>query len=130
MSHVVLAHEHDVDQHVYRLIIGIPVYEDQPAFEDYPVFTDVPVDPEDPEAGTEQVLTGTEQVLTGSEQVLVGHVDVRDFVFADDDERWQGLTDEAIAELQRGMVSEALTPPAAERAVEARSLPGAGEPLV
>jgi hypothetical protein len=90
MSYVVIDHHHDEAAGVYRLVIGQPIYDDVPIFED-----------------GQQVLEERSDgaVVPRTEQVVVGHEDVRDYVFADDDERWHDaggdrLDDEEVAAAQ------------------------------
>lgn len=80
---------------VYRLIVGIPVYEDVPV--------DAVIDPT-PD-GEDPVI---EEART--ERLLVGYEDAREFVFAEADERWQGKRSGEVAAAQRRLVREALQP--------------------
>jgi hypothetical protein len=125
MSYVVIDHHHDEAAGVYRLVIGQPIYDDVPIFED-----------------GQQVLEERSDgaVVPRTEQVVVGHEDVRDYVFADDDERWHDaggdrLDDEEVAAAQRELIQAALDEQARAAEAEAdatervRVLPGAGEAL-
>jgi hypothetical protein len=106
MAYVVIDHHHDPDAGVYRLVIGREVTDD------------VPVE-DPPEEGP------------FTETKVIGHDDVRDFVFADTDERWQGRSDEDIAADQRALVLEAVTSPVDEVIADAAvtGMPGVGEAL-
>lgn len=109
-DHVVIDHHHDREAGLYRLTIGVPVIEDRPVL-------DKDGQPKTHKDGT--------PVL---EEVIAGHDQVRDFVFADDDERWKKKSDKRVAQLQRKAVAAAVKkeqeaqPPA--RAVH--DLPGIG----
>lgn len=122
MSHVVIDHHHDKDGGVYKIVVGVPVYDERthPAMDaDGNVLADEP----------------------RTEQVLVGYEDVRDFVFSEDDERWFVDGEERthrhgrdrIAQLQREIVAEALAPSEEPDeptpAPTVTTLPGVGEAL-
>lgn len=96
---------------VYRLIIGIPVYDDIPI--------DKVVDPDNGEV--------IEDART--ERVLVDYSDVREFLFAEADERWDGKSPGEIASIQRKLVADSLEPVESEAAPSTEVLPGIGEPL-
>lgn len=100
---------------VYRLLVGLPVYEDVPIDE----VVDPNPDSEDPIIEEARI-----------ERVLVGYEDVREFLFAEADERWHGKTPGRIAEAQRAIVKEALRPVSEDAPPDtARPLPGIGEAL-
>ena len=101
MSHVVIDHHHNADAGVYRLTIGEPIID--------------------------HVIT--EDNDGEAEEILLGYVDVRDFLFADADDRWKGKTAQEIAAQQRAIVTEALHPPEPEPVAEPRPMPGMGEAL-
>lgn len=110
---VVMAHEHDQGAGVYRLIIGMAV-------DHHVAQTD--------EAGL-PLLNDDGERVTEMERYI--HP-VEDYVFAADDERWQGKSGEEIAAEQRELVKAAL----AEREEQARaaarapqSMPGVGDLL-
>jgi hypothetical protein len=105
MAYVVIDHHHDPDAGVYRLVIGREVT------------SEVPLEDPDPDG-------------PATETVVVGHEDVRDYVFADSDDRWQGLSDDEIASQQRAAVEQAVTAAADDPAPPpVTALPGVGAPL-
>lgn len=116
MSYVVIDHHHDEQAGVYRLVVGLPVTDDVPVYEDGEVVLEERVDG---------------AVVPRTEPVVVGHADVRDFVFATDDERWRDLSADEIAAAQRAIVADAITPsePKPEPAPVTTTLPGVGESL-
>jgi hypothetical protein len=137
---IVLEHSHDADEGVYRLVVGYAREQEVDVLDEdgEPVrdVVDVPkrdadgnavLDEEDEpvmELGLGPVKTETVRLLTP----------VEDFVFAADDERWQGLSAQDIASGQRDLVRDVLRErEAAEVEARARSggaeLPGVGEPL-
>jgi hypothetical protein len=113
VSYVVISHTHDEEASIYRLIVGREV-------------TDVvPMLDEDGLA----MLDEDGEALT--EQRVIAYEDVRDYLFADDDKRWQRRSLEDVARVQRDLVREAIdtasaAPPAT---LEPRALPGVGEAL-
>lgn len=116
MNLTVTDHHHDQDAGVYRLALGQPVEHVKPMTDaEGRVLLD--------DDGEPMMESWTE------------HVPVGDFVFAADDERWQGKDSEQVAQEQRGLVRAALeererAAQAAARREEARvALPGAGDPL-
>lgn len=86
----------------------------------------------DPDAGIYRLTLGVERELPDGE---VEYVPVEDFVFADDDKRWEGMSLEQVTAEQRRAVRDALAAREAARAEhesaeQARSqLPGVGEAL-
>lgn len=123
MRHVVLEHHHDKHEGVYRLVV---------AREEMAEVVAVDEDGNPKTRVVDEETGATEPVL---EQVPV-HSNVEDFVFAADDERWQGKTKEQVAKAQRKLVRAALEErqgvidAEARRVTAARSaLPGTGEAL-
>lgn len=117
MGYVVIDHHHDEPAGVYRLTIGREVTEDRAKLD---------------EDGT-PILT--DQGAPATERVLIAHEDVREYVFAADDPRWQGLPDEEIAATQRSEIQATLDAEARDAeqatssATETRPLPGVGASL-
>lgn len=116
-DYVVLAHHYDKDQGIYRLIIATPVTGEVPMT--------------DSEGKT--LLDNDDNPLT--ELKVIDHVGVEDFVFAADDERWQGLAKNEVAKQQRVLVRKALAErervaaELAKRQSTATPMPGSGEAL-
>lgn len=133
---VVVSHEHDAPQGVYRVIVGERVTDVQPVTDDAgmvimerePLLTD---------AGEPLLDENEEPVVTLVPRMepVSNIIGTEDFVFADDDERWEGLSAEDIAAEQRRLVSEALAARRAEleeqerRAAAVKQMPGVGELL-
>jgi hypothetical protein len=117
MDYVVLDHHHDPNEEVYRLTIGAPIYDEVPMT--------------DGDGNT--LLDDDGAVLT--ERRVVSHAAVEDFVFAADDERWDGADPEEVAEGQRTLVQAALAErdraraEVAARTAAVKQMPGAGEAL-
>lgn len=117
MSYAVIDHHLDEQAGVYRLVIGVEVWEDRPVLGE----------------NGEPLVSEDEQPITHPE--LVGHEHVRDYVFAADDERWEGGTAEGVAQAQRELVAAALADEArvaqeaATAAAEPAVLPGVGARL-
>jgi hypothetical protein len=156
---IVVDHHLDADAGLYRLVIGYAEEHTQAVLDEdglpmhepgtLAVATvaklddngDVVRDENDKPIMEEQPMLDSE----GNQIVLLGdplmetvtvHVPVEDFVFAADDERWQGLSEADIAQKQRSLVKRALTKrhKAAEAAEVAAAaarteLPGAGDAL-
>jgi hypothetical protein len=136
---------------VYRLIVGQVVERQIPQTdgEGNAVYRQVEATNADGNVILEQVQTGTDEEtgepivedgdpLLAQEQVVdvvTELVPVEDFVFAADDERWEGKTPAQVAALQRRLVKNALDRRAEEAAEEAKKqaarvdLPGTGEAL-
>lgn len=143
MSHIVIDHHHDPDGEVYRLIIGIPIIEDRPLEHDgTPVLTCSECDQvigKPTVIATSTFWDGhtdqcSRQELPGdvpvTEPVLAGYNDVRDYVFADDDDRWDGRSTDEIADAQRRLVAAALDEADnPEPPPPVTVMPGTGEPL-
>lgn len=139
MNLTVIDHHHDEAENVYRLVIGREVEH-----------VETMLDEDGNQLhGPDQPLVGVdgEPVLGPDDQPVmrpgdpmtetVIHVEpLEDFVFAADDERWEGKSAEEVAKAQRAIIAEALqareheAEKAARRAADARTaLPGVGDPL-
>jgi hypothetical protein len=101
---VIVSHSHDANAGVYRLVFANQEEHEVDALVDNPDF-----DPNQPLDEEDNWIT---RVETQTEKVLVNHQDI---VWADDDERWKGKSDDDIAAEQRKEVSERLTQLVAER---------------
>lgn len=109
MDWVVMEHSLDTEAGAYRLVVG--------AFEDVQV-----------------VATGTDDGTSAPLEVARVQVAQEDYLFASDDERWEGRELEDIAEEQRKLVREAIAEREAatkkrRRGKGARAMPGVGEAL-
>lgn len=113
---LVLDHSYDEMLDLYRIIIGREVF--------VPSWSEPSVDPDDPE----------EPVVITHEREVVRYADVRDFVFAGDDERWfedgKRRSDDDVAAIQKEIVKQAVESAEGLREVpEPRGLPGIGDEL-
>lgn len=127
-----LVHQHDEVGGVYRVVVGREVI--VPAH-----LLEVPVLDE----GGNQQLDEDGRWKTTAQQVpeeVVGHVDVQEYVFADDDPAWVDasgvrISDEEAAAIQKDRIREARRQQQeVERRIQAqaaslRALPGVGEDL-
>lgn len=119
MSYHVLEHHLAHGVGAYRIVIGHGEPQDP-----------TPVTDED---GDPVLVPGTEEPMMEEAPDLILHVE--DFLFAADDKRWDGKTDEEIAAEQRADVLAALqnreeqAEVSAARAASVRDLPGVGETL-
>lgn len=136
----VLEHDHDERAGIYRLVIGrelavpahmleVPVLDESGAEQYDEVASE--------DGSVDLVLKTTVETVPVQ---IVAHVDVKDYVFADDDDRWldehgQRRPDGDVAAEQRALVKEALEQPPAQEGqqdappVEQRVMPGIGEDL-
>lgn len=151
---IVIDHHHDEDAGVYRIVVGVPVEHVMPMTDEdgnelfgpdrpvigedgEPLMRRVPIEgladgEEPPEPEWEPVTERGEPML----ETIIHHHPLEDFVFAADDERWEGKSPEEVAKAQREIIAEALqarereAQTAARRAADARTaLPGVGDPL-
>lgn len=148
MDHKLLAHEHDPERDVYRLLIGIPRYDFVPQFDDNgePIRDDqpvmewrtklnaegapIPIDQDSDQLEYEQELVHKadedgelmyDHGVHRHEQECVGFDHVEEIVFAAQDERWLDRDDEDIAAEQRRIVADALRERYANASAAARS---------
>lgn len=132
----VIDHHHDADAGLYRLVIGTPEEITRPALDENgePVLEPRPLLNELGEPVLD--VDGKEVVLAQSKLETVTHYPAReDFVFADDDERWQGKEPEEVAKEQRADVRKQLRERERQNARDAElraqrlQLPGSGQAL-
>lgn len=101
---LVLAHNHDADAKVYRLTIGYRLAEERPMLDEqgqalFAEYEEV----EQPNGETLRMPVG--EPMT---ERVEHDVPVEDFVWADGDERWEGLSAEEVAAEQVGEIRELL----------------------
>ena len=133
----VLDHHLDADANVYRVHVGIPETAVRPKTDadGNPVLTQVTL--ADGEGNPQKDVDGREVVIWGPPETeeFTHYPQTTDFVFAADDERWQGKTEEEVAAEQRAEVKKALDKAdkdrreADERRAKLQQLPGSGEAL-
>lgn len=133
----VVDHHHDPASNVYRVVVGAPEEITRPAtdHEGNPILEPAPLLDEHGEPM--QDVDGRDVILPGRPKLetVTHYPATEDFVFADDDERWQGKSEEEIAQAQRAEVRKALDEreqmriEAEQRVAERRKLPGTGEAL-
>lgn len=154
-NYVVVNHHLDEAAGVYRLTVGEviehevikldaagePVMQEVQAEFEVEVPTEIPSvtngdGPIEAEAPEPTVETATRTVLVPIMERVQETVVTEDFVFAADDERWEGMLMEDVAAAQRQIVADALAArekeaqkAARRRAKSMRAMPGTGEAL-
>lgn len=134
----VIDHHHDEQEGVYRLIIGVPYETERPVTDDEGnvVMDRIPLIGTDGEV--QQDADGKEIYILGPAKFekVVEHSAFEDFVFADDDERWQDKEPEEVAKAQRAEVRKVLRERekaqellAAEQQAQRVQMPGTGKAL-
>lgn len=129
--------ESDKDSPVYRLTVGVPEEITVPVTNDdgSPKLRLVPLTDEHGEP--QRDVDGKEIVVYGPPELqTITHYPVKeDYVFAADDERWEGKSPEEIAKEQRAEIQKAIRARAKEQErqaaaiAERKQLPGSGEAL-
>jgi len=136
---IVIEHVHDTDAGVYRIVLGYKQLREETVYEDdgvtarrHPGEPVLDSEGEPMKIGEEPVISLGEVMTTATEEL----VPVEDFVFAADDERWEGKSPEDIAAAQRSIIRDAIdareaaaAEEAAARAAAQNHMPGAGEAL-
>jgi hypothetical protein len=144
----VLTHVHDEGAGVYKLVVGREVFIpehliEEPMLDEHgePQYDMVPSldDDNEPILDSDGQPQMVPQMRTSPKTVamtVVAHIDVLDYVFADDDDRWfdadgARYPDDVVAEEQKRIVKDSIheTVEQARQADTPRELPGVGEEL-